>query len=176
MVNETPKDKHTVNKNIPINVQLIMVSDSLSKADDITRKRNDKSGNIAKDMLEKEGISPGIIIYVEDNLVEIQKIVKLAVEEGKNFIITMGGTGISSRDVTIEAVKPLLTKQLDGFGELFRSLTFEQVGTVSIMTRALAGIIKQSLVVSLPGSPNAVKLGIDIILKELMHILNLIRK
>ncbi|MHA1866138.1 MAG: MogA/MoaB family molybdenum cofactor biosynthesis protein, partial [Candidatus Heimdallarchaeaceae archaeon] len=66
--------------------------------------------------------------------------------------------------------------QLDGFGELFRSLTFEQVGTVSIMTRALAGIIKQSLVVSLPGSPNAVRLGIDIILKELMHILNLISK
>ncbi|MHA1115329.1 MAG: MogA/MoaB family molybdenum cofactor biosynthesis protein [Candidatus Heimdallarchaeaceae archaeon] len=175
-MNETPKEKHTVNKNIPINVQLIMVSDSLSKADDITRKRNDKSGNIAKDMLEKAGISPGTIIYVEDSLVEIQKKIKLAVEEGKNFIITMGGTGISSRDVTIEAVKPLLTKQLDGFGELFRSLTFEQVGTVSIMTRALAGIIKQSLVVSLPGSPNAVKLGIDIILKELMHILNLIRK
>ncbi|MHA1203860.1 MAG: MogA/MoaB family molybdenum cofactor biosynthesis protein [Candidatus Heimdallarchaeaceae archaeon] len=167
-MNETPKEKHTVNKNIPINVQLIMVSDSLSKADDITRKRNDKSGNIAKDMLEKAGISPGTIIYVEDSLVEIQKKIKLAVEEGKNFIITMGGTGISSRDVTIEAV--------DGFGELFRSLTFEQVGTVSIMTRALAGIIKQSLVVSLPGSPNAVKLGIDIILKELMHILNLIRK
>jgi len=175
-MNETPKEKHTVNKNIPINVQLIMVSDSLSKADDITRKRNDKSGNIAKDMLEKAGISPGTIIYVEDSFVEIQKKIKLAVEEGKNFIITMGGTGISSRDVTIEAVKPLLTKQLDGFGELFRSLTFEQVGTVSIMTRALAGIIKQSLVVSLPGSPNAVKLGIDIILKELMHILNLIRK
>ncbi|UJG40228.1 MAG: MogA/MoaB family molybdenum cofactor biosynthesis protein [Candidatus Heimdallarchaeum aukensis] len=175
-MNETPKEKHTVNKNISINVQLIMVSDSLSKADDITRKRNDKSGNIAKDMLEKAGISPGTIIYVEDSLAEIQKKIKLAVEEGKNFIITMGGTGISSRDVTIEAVKPLLTKQLDGFGELFRSLTFEQVGTVSIMTRALAGIIKQSLVVSLPGSPNAVKLGIDIILKELMHILNLISR
>ena len=86
-------------------------------------------------------------------------------------IITSGGTGASNKDITIETLSPLLEKKMDGFGELFRSLTYQEIGTGSILSRAMAGIVKGKVVISLPGSPEAVKMAMEkIIIPELAHL------
>jgi molybdenum cofactor biosynthesis protein B len=86
-------------------------------------------------------------------------------------IITSGGTGISSRDTTFEAVCGLLWKRLDGFGELFRMLSYEQIGAAAMMSRAVAGLIAGRIVVSLPGSEAAVRLALDkLLIPELGHL------
>ena len=86
-------------------------------------------------------------------------------------IITTGGTGITSRDSTYEAVNAMLWKRLDGFGELFRMLSYEQIGSAAMMSRALAGIVAGRVVVSLPGSEAAVRLALEkLLVPELGHL------
>ena len=86
-------------------------------------------------------------------------------------IITTGGTGITSRDSTYEAVVAMLEKRLDGFGELFRMLSYEQIGSAAMLSRACAGIIAGKIVVSLPGSEAAVRLAMDrLLIPELGHL------
>jgi molybdenum cofactor biosynthesis protein B len=91
-------------------------------------------------------------------------------------IIICGGTGITKLDLTLEAVEPLYEKKLPGFGELFRLRSFDEIGTRSILTRASAGIISGKPVFCIPGSPNAAKIGSELILAELDHILKHIRE
>lgn len=89
-----------------------------------------------------------------------------------DLIITTGGTGISSRDTTIEVVERLLDKRLDGFGELFRMLSWSQVGSAAMLSRSVAGLIGETVIFTLPGSPNAVQVALDrLIIPELPHLL-----
>jgi molybdenum cofactor biosynthesis protein B len=92
-------------------------------------------------------------------------------------IITTGGTGITSRDSTYEAIDRLLEKRLDGFGELFRMLSYEQIGAAAMLSRACAGTIRKTVVFSLPGSEKAVRLAMDkLILPELGHVVRELRR
>lgn len=89
-----------------------------------------------------------------------------------DLIITTGGTGISSRDSTIEVVERLLDKRLDGFGELFRVLSWRQIGPAAMLSRAVGGLVGESVLFALPGSPHAVRLAMDkLIMPELSHLL-----
>jgi molybdenum cofactor biosynthesis protein B len=100
-----------------------------------------------------------------------KKIYELLKEEALQAIIAIGGTGVSRRDVTIETIYPILEKKLDGFGELFRFLTYSEIGTGSIMSRAIAGVARGKVIFCLPGSPEAGKLAMDkLILPELGHL------
>jgi molybdenum cofactor biosynthesis protein B len=98
-----------------------------------------------------------------------------AVKEQVNdvdVVITTGGTGLAPRDVTIEAVQKLLIKEIPGFGELFRFVSYEKIGSSAMLTRASSGIIDNTVIFCLPGSPNAVKLAMEaLILPELQHVL-----
>lgn len=86
-------------------------------------------------------------------------------------IVTTGGTGITSRDTTYEAITSLLEKQLDGFGELFRMLSYEEIGSAAMLSRACAGTVGTTIVFALPGSPHAVALAMDkLILPEIGHV------
>ena len=88
-----------------------------------------------------------------------------------DLIVTTGGTGIASRDTTVEVVRRLLDKELEGFGELFRMLSYEEVGPAAMLSRAVAGLAGQTLIFTLPGSPNAVKLAMEkLIIPELPHM------
>jgi molybdenum cofactor biosynthesis protein B len=92
-------------------------------------------------------------------------------------IITTGGTGITSRDGTYEAVTALIEKRLDGFGELFRMLSFQEIGSAAMMSRATAGTVKGKVVFVLPGSENAVRLAMTrLIIPELAHVVQQVRK
>ncbi len=90
-------------------------------------------------------------------------------------MIFLGGTGLSSRDVTFEAIAPLLDKSLDGFGEIFRRLSYDSIGSPAMMTRAIGGVVDSRVVFCLPGSPDAASLGMDLILKELPHAIFIAR-
>ena len=100
-----------------------------------------------------------------------KKIQELLGHEELQVIITCGGTGLGSRDITVETIQPVLEKRLDGFGELFRSLSYQEIGTASMMSRAIAGVARGKVILCLPGSLGAAKLAMDnIILPEIGHM------
>ncbi|MBO8182236.1 MAG: MogA/MoaB family molybdenum cofactor biosynthesis protein [Archaeoglobus sp.] len=110
-------------------------------------------------------------ILVPDERAEIVKALVSMLPKVDAVIIT-GGTGLTPLDVTIEAVEPLFEKKIDGFGEIFRYLSFKEVGTAAILSRATAGIIKGRAVFCLPGSKKAVRLAVNLINDSLKHIIS----
>ena len=131
----------------------------------------DISGRIIIDLFENAGHKLNSYTLISDEGRVITRSVKEQVNAA-NVIITTGGTGLAPRDVTIEAVQPLFQKELPGFGELFRLISYEQIGSSAMLTRASSGIIDNTVIFCLPGSPNAVKLAIEaLILPELQHVL-----
>lgn len=139
---------------------------------DTRTKDNDKSGKLMIDLLTGSGHQVSEYFIVKDDREEIQQTVKnmLARPEIQAILIT-GGTGISERDVTIESIHPLLDKELPGFGELFRLLSYQlDIGSASMLSRAIAGVVNHRLIFSTPGSSGAVKLAMNkLILPELGH-------
>ena len=92
-----------------------------------------------------------------------------------DVVILTGGTGIAPRDVTIEAIRPLLDREIEGFGELFRMLSFNEIGAAAFLSRALAGVVGGKILVALPGSPAACRLGLEkLLLPELGHVASLL--
>jgi molybdopterin adenylyltransferase len=139
---------------------------------------SDTSGYRIMHMLRDAGHTIVFYQLVKDEPSKIKAAIKKAVANKKvQAIIINGGTGIAKRDSTFEAIEGLLEKKLDGFGEVFRSLTYQEIGSPAIMTRATAGTYKGRIIFSTPGSENAVKLAMEkLILPELGHILQQLSK
>jgi len=129
----------------------------------------DESGNVAKEILEKAGHEFEYSLIDDDKALIRYSLYQSFLKYNCDAVIFLGGTGLSPRDVTVEAIVPLLDKTLDGFGEVFRRISYDSIGSPALMTRAIAGIVDDKVVFCLPGSPDAVKLGMDLILKELAH-------
>ncbi|WP_409200723.1 molybdenum cofactor biosynthesis protein B [Methanobrevibacter sp. DSM 116169] len=154
-----------------INCGIITLSDSKSRED----SSNDRSGHYIKEKLEaKYTIKLKKIIPDEKDL--LIKTIEEMITEKIDVIITTGGTGIESRDITIETVEPLFDKKLDGFGEIFRQKSYEELGSGALLSRATAGIYKKVIIISMPGSPNAVQTGLEIFINELNHLVNHARR
>jgi molybdenum cofactor biosynthesis protein B len=102
--------------------------------------------------------------------------IETMIEDETDVIITNGGTGLAPRDITVETVESLFEKKLDGFGEIFRAVSYEEIGSAALLSRATAGIYKKTLIISMPGSPNAVKTALRIIIDELPHIVHHVKK
>ncbi|MDT0694611.1 molybdenum cofactor biosynthesis protein B [Mammaliicoccus sciuri] len=156
-----------------INVSVLTVSDTRTK-------ETDKGGQLVQQYLNDLNveIKEGHYQIVKDDVTEIQTQVNEWLIKDVDAIITTGGTGISQRDVTIEAIKPLLDKEIEGFGEIFRYLSFtEDVGTRAILSRAIAGTVGHQVIISIPGSTGAVKLAMEkLITKELNHLVHELNK
>jgi len=135
-------------------------------------EQNDESGKLITQLLEKNGHKVTSFSILKNDADSILKnIDQLLEDESLGVIITSGGTGASHLDITVETVTPILDKKLDGFGELFRFLTYQEIGSGSIMSRAMAGVIKGRVIISLPGSLEAVRLAMEkIILPEIGHL------
>ena len=135
----------------------------------------DPSGDAIESAVEAAGHTVETRELVGDSLDGIQSIVDTIVDrDDVDLVVTTGGTGVSPDDVTIEAVRPILEKDLPGFGEVFRSLSYEEIGTKVVGTRATAGIANGVPVFALPGSENAVTLATEeIILPEAGHLAGL---
>ncbi|EGQ3452616.1 molybdenum cofactor biosynthesis protein MoaB [Staphylococcus pseudintermedius] len=151
----------------PIRCAVLTVSDTRTT-------ETDKGGQSVQTLLQTADFEVEIQHYmiVKDELTAIQSTVQQWLTGDVDVIVTTGGTGIAPRDVTIEAVTPLLDKEIEGFGELFRYLSFtEDVGTRALLSRAVAGTEKRTLIFCLPGSTGAVKLALNrLILPELTHL------
>ena len=149
---------------VAINIAVITISDSRTI-------ENDTSG----DTLEKRIVNSGhqIIkrIIIPDDVNKIKNTLKsISLEKDVDCIITTGGTGLTGRDTTPEAIKEIANKHIDGFGELFRQVSFEKIGTSAIQSRAVAALINSTYVFCLPGSTGACKDGWDEILQYQLDI------
>jgi molybdenum cofactor biosynthesis protein B len=143
---------------VPVAVAVLTVSDTRSEADD-------KSGGLVVATLTAQGHRIVKRRIVPDDEATIRRTVEDWVNDpAVQVVIATGGTGITARDVTPEAIEPLIEKRIDGFGELFRLLSYEDIGASTIQSRAVGGISKKTLLFALPGSPNAVRLALEKIL------------
>lgn len=142
-----------------------------------TRKpENDTSGATISILLTEAGIAVSYYAIVPDRIDAIRNELYTAMKTA-NCIIINGGTGLTFDDCTIEAVAPLLEKKIDGFGEFFRMKSIQEIGTASMLSRAIAGVIYGKVVFCIPGSTPAVTLAMkELILPETVHILSHINK
>lgn len=113
---------------------------------------------------------------IPDEKEDLLNAIENMVSEDIDVILTTGGTGLDSRDITVETVEALFEKKLDGFGELFRAKSYEEIGAAALLSRATAGIYKKSIIFSMPGSPNAVKTALGLIIEELPHFVHHVKK
>ncbi|MCM3739162.1 molybdenum cofactor biosynthesis protein MoaB [Oceanobacillus luteolus] len=155
-----------------VNCAVLTVSDT-------RHKENDKSGKLIIDLLKEQGHQVSCYEVVPDEAEIIKATVKLLVKNNEvDAIILSGGTGIAARDVTIEAVSPFFSKEVPGFGELFRMISYqEDIGSASMLSRATCGVINHRLVFIIPGSTGAVRLAMDkLILPEIAHGVHELKK
>jgi molybdenum cofactor biosynthesis protein B len=145
----------TARELVPLNIAVLTVSD--------TRDENtDKSGALLVERLKTAGHRLAEKAIVRDDIYAIRAIVSRWIADASvEVVVTTGGTGITGRDGTPEAVAPLLDKQIDGFGELFRTISYEDIGPSSLQSRCLAGVANATFVFCLPGSSNACATGWD---------------
>ncbi|ADP76940.1 molybdenum cofactor synthesis domain protein [Methanothermus fervidus DSM 2088] len=146
----------------------------ITLSDSIKNKKQDKSGKILINALNEKHIVKEYHIIPDDSKMLKSLIKKLA--NDVDVIFTTGGTGISNRDITIETLREIFEKELEGFGEIFRYESYKRLGSGVILTRSTAGIYNKTLIFALPGSPNAVKLGVNLIIDELGHFVKHVRE
>lgn len=164
--------EHKKNAQKTVHVKIITVSDTRDKD-------TDKSGKLMIELLQNAGHLVSDYVIVKDEKQPIhEEILKGCARDDLDAILLNGGTGIAKRDVTIETVQSLLDKEIVGFGELFRMLSYqEDIGSAAILSRAIAGVIQNTAVFSTPGSTGAVKLAMNkLILPELGHVVKEIKK
>lgn len=144
---------------IPVGIAVLTISDTRTEADD-------ESGKTLIERAEAAGHTVVARKVVKDDVATIAAAVKEWIENPEiDVIITNGGTGITGRDVTPEALTPLFDKPIEGFGELFRMISYQKVGTSTMQSRAVGGLAKGTYIFALPGSPSACRDGWDEILK-----------
>jgi len=160
-------------KNVPNNIKIAVISVSTTR-----KLSEDKSGAWIKKQIKKEGHEVIIHQTITDDIDAIRELTEHVTQKiSPDVIIMSGGTGISPKDVTIEAVKPLFEKELSAFGPLFAQLSFEEIDSAAILSRATAGIIRQSIIFCMPGSIKACKLACKaLIFPELGHLLKHIKE
>ena len=149
---------------VPINIAIITISDSRTI-------ENDTSGDTLEKRIKDSGHNMLKRIIIPDDVQQIKDILDtISQEKEVDCIITTGGTGLTGRDTTPEAVKEIASKHIDGFGELFRQVSFEKIGTSAIQSRAVAALINSTYVFCLPGSTGACQDGWDEILQYQLDI------
>lgn len=161
----TTHSQHKAHAPRHVRVFVLTVSDTRTEADD-------EGGRLGRELVAAAGhsIAGHAIVRDEPTLVR-EQLVRLAGEAAADVVITTGGTGISRRDSTYEAVSALLEKRLDGFGELFRMLSYQEIGPAAMLSRAVAGLYQGLVIFALPGSPSAVRLALEkLIVPELGHL------
>lgn len=138
---------------LPVNVAVLTVSDTRTL-------ETDKSGSLLERMIQEDGHKVVQREIVIDDQTGIARVLHRLIEDPLiDVIITTGGTGVTGRDVTPEALRQVMDKEMEGFGELFRWLSYEKIGTSTMQSRAVGGVARGTYLFALPGSPNACKDG-----------------
>lgn len=151
-------DQNNPRELIPLNIAVLTISDSRDET-------TDKSGALLAARLESAGHRLAGKSIVPDDIYKIRAMVSAWIaDDDVNVVISTGGTGVTGRDGTPEAVQPLLDKEIEGFGELFRSLSYDEIKTSTVQSRALAGVTNATYIFCLPGSTGACKTAWDAII------------
>ena len=155
----------------PLRFAVLTVSDTRDEA-------SDRSGTKLVELVTAAGGEISSRRIVRDEIGAIREAARAAIaDRATDILLVTGGTGVAPRDVTPEAIEPLLEKLLPGFGELFRALSFEQIGPAAMLSRARAGVSSGTAVFLLPGSPAALELALNrLILPEASHLLTQARR
>lgn len=150
---------------------IVSVSDSRTPEDD-------RNTPLARQLVEAAGHRVMIARLIPNAVSAVQEELQdLLGSDGVDAVVLCGGTGFSPRDLTVDAVRPFLEREVEGFGELFRALSFAEIGAAAMLSRAFAGVARQRAVFCLPGSPKAVRLAVErLILPELGHLLGQLRR
>ena len=144
----------------PLNIAVLTVSDSRSEADD-------KSGPVLVERLQEAGHRLAEKLIVPDDIYQLRAVVsRWIADEAVNVVISTGGTGLTGRDSTPEAIRVLLDKEIEGFGEIFRWLSWEEIGTSTLQSRCLAGMANGTYIFCLPGSTGACRTGWDRLIRR----------
>ncbi|MBA3610514.1 MAG: molybdenum cofactor biosynthesis protein MoaB [Rubrobacter sp.] len=154
-----------------VRVAVLTISDTRTREDDT-------GGDTVQETLEAAGHEVVQRDIVRDDAPRIRTVlVDLLARSDVDAVITSGGTGISGRDTTYEVVDRMIEKKLDGFGEIFRMLSYQEIGAAAILSRAVAGSVGTKFVASLPGSKNAVRLAMEkLLIPEISHVVFELRK
>ncbi len=163
-VGSTPRD-HKAHAPKSVRCFVLTISDTKTH-------ETDTSGQLIRKFLEEAGHAVNGSAIVKDEPAQVQAVIReQCADPNLRAIILTGGTGITSRDSTFEAVEALLDKRLTGFGELFRLLSYQEIGPAAMLSRAQAGVCQGRVIFSLPGSPNACRLAMEkLIIPELGHL------
>ncbi len=166
-----PTEEHRARKIEPVCCAVLTISDTRTA-------ETDTSGPLIRKLLEDAGHRVVRQDILPDELDGVRRFVESQCDDdGCQCVLLTGGTGLSSRDSTVEAIEAILDKRIDGFGELFRSLSYEQIGAAAMFSRAVAGARRGTAVFAMPGSTDAVALAMEkLILPELGHIAWLVRQ
>jgi molybdenum cofactor biosynthesis protein B len=155
----------------PTHVQPLSIAAGVITVSTSRNEAADTSGALIKELFAGNKIAVEYYAIVPDRIDAIRRAVIIALESC-NCVVLNGGTGLTHDDCTIEAVSPLLDKKIDGFGELFRMKSYDEIGTAAILSRAIAGISGGKAIFCIPGSNKAVRLAVaSLILPEIGHIL-----
>ncbi|MBR8832671.1 MAG: MogA/MoaB family molybdenum cofactor biosynthesis protein [Stigonema ocellatum SAG 48.90 = DSM 106950] len=162
---------HPDSPGVTLTCAVVTVSDTRSP-------ETDKSGQLVQQLLQDAQHKIETYTIIKDEPADIKQQVELLSKSANlDAIIFNGGTGIAPRDTTYDAISQLLEKTLPGFGELFRFLSYQEIGSRAIASRAIAGVYQQKLIFSIPGSSNAVRLAMEkLILPELAHLVSQLRQ
>ena len=160
----TPAE-HKAHAPKPVGCFVLTISDTKTP-------ETDTSGALIRELLGAAGHTVAGAAIVRDEPAQVQQVIRQAVADPSvQVIVLTGGTGITSRDSTYEAVEALLDKRLPGFGELFRVLSYQQIGPAAMLSRAQLGVHQRRIVASLPGSPDACRLALEkLLIPEIGHL------
>lgn len=168
MKSETAHE-HQKKSSKDISCGIITLSDSRKS------EKLDLSGKLMAEEIEKRYTLKSKSL-IPDEAEDLINAIEDMVSQEVDVILTTGGTGLDTRDITVETVETLFEKRIEGFGELFRSKSFEEIGSAALLSRATAGIYKKTIIFSMPGSPNAVKTALSLIIDELPHFVHHVKK
>ncbi|QBH96740.1 molybdenum cofactor biosynthesis protein B [Limnobaculum zhutongyuii] len=151
---------HAASEFIPVSIAVLTVSDSRGEAEDT-------SGHYLVEAAKQVGHQVVDKRIIKDNIYQIRAVISgWIADETVQVVVITGGTGFTARDNTPEAISPLFDREVEGFGELFRMMSYEDIGTSTIQSRALAGIANQTIIFAVPGSTNACKMAWERIIVE----------
>ena len=168
-----PHETHRNAARHVLTFHLVTVSSSRFKMMHSGSDYKDESGDLASRLILEAGHKVETRTVLPDEKVMIRRLVQDFLKDGVHVMVLIGGTGVSPSDVTVESVVPFFEKELTGFGELLRSISYQTIGSAALLTRATAGTAKGKLMVCLPGSPNAVETALRNFISEFPHIVSI---
>ena len=156
-------------------MRIVTVSSSRYEKKAARSKFTDEAGDEAEAEVKREGHLVTVRDLVSDDETMIRREAMAFLDSGDDVLLFTGGTGVSSRDITVETVKPFFQKELPGFGELLRRISYGKIGSAAMLTRATAGTASGKLLVCMPGSPDAVRTALRASVSEFPHIVSVAR-